>query len=114
MHYEPLPPNLEQGIERFASEQHISTTEALRKLVETGLMTFKPAPQKSQANAPSEVVTEALRKAELVRAARTEELAALSTRNESAALLIGFLKDEPEVVEAIRQAAHDHRQALYT
>ena len=113
MHYGPLPPNLEKGIERFASEQHISTAEALRKVVETGLMAIKPAPQGSLTGAQCAIVAEALRKAELVRAARTEELAELSTRNESAGLLIGFLKEEPEIVEAIRQAAHEHRKALY-
>ena len=114
MYYEPLPPNLEQGVERFASEQHISVTEALRKLVETGLKTFKPTTPETPAATQKIIVAEALRKAEAVRAARQEELAAISHRSESAGLLLGFLKDEPEILEAIRQAAHEHRQALYS
>ena len=114
MYYEPLPPNLEQGVERFANEQHISVTDAMRKLVETGLKTFKSAPSETPTPTQKSIVAEALRKAEAVRTTRQQELAAISHRSESAGLLLGFLKDEPEIVEAIREAAHEHRQALYS
>lgn len=37
MSLEQFPPNIEQGIERFALQHHISHDEALIKLIETGL-----------------------------------------------------------------------------
>jgi len=37
MSLEPLPPNLEQGIRRFAAEQHISHDEAIRTLLTAAL-----------------------------------------------------------------------------
>ena len=45
MSLEPLPPNIERGVERFAQEQHISHDEALLKLIETGLTANKTAVQ---------------------------------------------------------------------
>ncbi|MHB8636059.1 MAG: hypothetical protein ACYC96_06270 [Fimbriimonadaceae bacterium] len=45
MSLEPLPPNLEQGVQRFAAEQHISHAEALRKLIQTGLTVAQTAPK---------------------------------------------------------------------
>jgi len=65
------------------------------------------------AESASGIVATALKKAEAVHAARVAELATLSSRNESACQLIGFLKDEPEIVGALHQAAKEHRQALY-
>lgn len=56
---------------------------------------------------------EALRKVDQIRADRASELAGLSTRNDSGAKLIGFLKDEPDIVEAIREASQERRRAMY-
>ena len=83
-------------------------------MIETGIKAIKPVPIGTPTTAQRCIVAEALRKAGLVRTERAEELAKLSaTRNESAASLLGFLKDEPEIVDAMRGAAREHRQALY-
>ena len=42
MSFEPLPPNLEKGINRFAREHHLSHDEAVIKLIETGLTIVSP------------------------------------------------------------------------
>ncbi len=39
MSFEPLPPHLEQSVQRFASQQHITHDEAVIRLIETGLTT---------------------------------------------------------------------------
>ena len=112
MHYEPLPKNIEQDIERIATQQHISTNEALLKVVETGLdqLRLRSVPPR-KAN-QIDIVADAIRKAESVRESRQKELLALGKENKNAAKLIGFLKDEPEIVDAIREATRDHRRAI--
>ena len=45
MSLEQLPPNIEQGIERFAVQHHLSHDEALIKLIETGLQHRQPIPK---------------------------------------------------------------------
>ena len=37
MSLEHLPPSIEQGVERFAGQNHLSHDEAVIKLIETGL-----------------------------------------------------------------------------
>jgi len=38
MSFDPLPTDLETGVARFAAEHHISRDEALRQVVEAGLI----------------------------------------------------------------------------
>lgn len=112
MHYDPLPHNIEKDIERIANQQHITPTEALLKVVETGLISFPSNGKRSSIGTSNALVSDALRKVDLIRADRAKELASLSKKNDGAMSLIGILKDEPEIVEAIRQAGRDQRQAL--
>ena len=44
MSLEQFPPNIEQGIERFAVQHHLSHDVALIKLLETGLQYGQPIP----------------------------------------------------------------------
>lgn len=113
MSFEALPHDLEQNVQRIANDLHVPRDEALLKIIETGITALRPKTSSKRSTSLSPVVAEALREADLVRAARTEELSNLSTRNEAAASLIGFLKDEPEIVAAIREATRDSRRALY-
>jgi hypothetical protein len=113
MEFKPLNPELEESIEKFANERHISTDDALRELVETGLKASEPEPPYELTEEDRAIVAEAMRKVELIRPARRAELAALSKPNESAGLLIGFLKDEPEIAQAIRGAILETRKGLY-
>lgn len=112
MSLEPLPPRLERAVANFAKKERISHDEAILKLLAAGLSQTDPRPSAKQTNS-SRVVAEALRKVEGVVEARAEELAALSRRDKSVKGLIGFLKDEPDVVEAIRTANRERRQASY-
>lgn len=82
MSLEPLPPNLEQGVQRFAAEQHISHDEALRKLIQTGLTTSQTAPR-----TPSE------------EAKRKKAQGPLDGSNPSG--IIGLFKDDPVAIQAI-------------
>jgi hypothetical protein len=40
-----IPPRVEQDIEKFAEEQHLSRDEAVLCLIETGLSARKPVPK---------------------------------------------------------------------
>jgi hypothetical protein len=107
-----LPNNIEKSVQQFAAERHLSHDAAVVKLIETGLQ-HSPKNGKPSKNKSGNLVTDALQKVEGVRAERTKELAELSRRDEAVGRLIGFLKDEPETVEAIRQAHSDRLQAMY-
>jgi len=54
MSLDHLPASIEQGVQRFAAELHISHDEALLKLIETGLtvsrLTTPAAPKRSYAS----------------------------------------------------------------
>jgi len=45
MSLDRLPPSIEQDVQRFASQQHISHDEAIIKLIETGLKNNNPEPR---------------------------------------------------------------------
>ena len=113
MSLDHLPANIEQDVRQFASLQRISRDEAVVKLIETGLSVTRPEPKPATQQRRSQVVAEAVSKIQQVREERAKELATLSTRSEAAGELIGFLKDEPEAVEAIRQATRERRAAMY-
>jgi len=42
MSFDPLPKKLEEGVSRFAEEQHISHGEAVLRLIESGLKSSNP------------------------------------------------------------------------
>lgn len=112
MSLEPLPPNLEQGIQQYAAEQHISHDEAVRELLQAALGgSIQRKPRKSAGIGPA--VNEAISKIEKVRNQRAKELKELSIRDESVRRLIGILRNEPEALEAIRDASQEWRRAMY-
>jgi hypothetical protein len=47
MSFEPLPQNLEQGVQRFAQQQRVSHDEAVLMLIETGLKSV-PTPTQTE------------------------------------------------------------------
>lgn len=106
-----------QAIAFLIEHNHVSAQVAAQQLirgaVEAGLTPRKRG-RKDAGPKPHDLVIEALRKVELVRAERAVELAKLSTQNDSAGTLIGFLKDEPELVGAIREASKERRRATYS
>ena len=57
MSFEPLPANLEQGVQRFAEQQHVSHDEAVLMLIETGLKSIpKSAPAEADKNPAQELI----------------------------------------------------------
>jgi hypothetical protein len=112
MSLEPLPPNLEQGIQQYAAEQHISHDEAVRELLASAL--GRTAPHKHRESSETDpAVVEAVKKIKKVRNQRAKELKELSVPDESVRKLIGILENEPESVEAIREANRERRRAMY-
>lgn len=109
-----IPEDSQRGhlIASLVAEQHITPGQAVEKIIDI-VAQKDPEPMTGTGKSASDIVAEALRKVDQVREERTQELAGLASRNESAAKLIGFLKDEPELVEAIREATTERRQAMY-
>jgi len=98
-------------IATLTAEQHITPSQAVAKIIDQAGRQQAPEPVQDQD--VKTIVAEALRKVEQVRPQRAQELASLSGRNESAAQLIGFLNDDPEIVEAIRESSREHRATRY-
>jgi hypothetical protein len=111
MSLEHLPPNIEQGIQRFADERHISHDEALVRLIQTGLTASKPTTVPKAADESAAHALAARRERSAERRARRESLA--QTRPETPDALIGFLADAPEIAESIRQLAHERRRHAF-
>jgi len=110
-----IPEDSQRGhlIASLAAEQHITPNQAVEKIID--IVAQKQGSAKTgRAAFVNDIVAEALLKVDQVRAERTQELVALSSRNDSASKLIGILKDEPEIVEAIREAGRERRQAMYS
>ena len=106
MSFEPLPQNLEQGVNRFAQQQHVSHDEAVLILIETGLR-HAPLPEslnEDNAVGPRLEVTAngrgaPLRKiAEDVRPTRGPQPPLRTDNPES---IIGLFADSPEIVDYI-------------
>lgn len=117
MSFEPLPTSLEQGVNRFADEQHISRDEAVLKLIQTGLTASfgqSNAPEVANSRtvatcADDSIAARRVRTAE--RQANRETLAKIRPIAPDA--LIGFLAGAPEVAEAIRALAEDRRRQAF-
>jgi hypothetical protein len=54
MSFEPLPQRIEQGVSRYAEQQHISHDEAVLELIETGLQLVLPTQNKLLGKNPAE------------------------------------------------------------
>ncbi len=113
MSRENLPEAVEEEVKRFASARQVSRTEAIVALIQAGLAASYPngTPQKTKDK--DRQVSEALRKIEYVREARAIEINELSKPNDLTRSLIGLLHDEPEAVDAIREAARERRRRMY-
>lgn len=99
-------------IAALASKQQISPTQAVERILDIVAST-SDAPVEGKFPSSGAIVAEAMGKVGVVREQRSQEYAALSRRNESAKALIGLLKDEPETVARIQEAANDRRRQMY-
>jgi|GEM_PF-2213724 len=106
-----IPEESRQGqlVASLAASEHLSASQVVEKILVEAARTL---PEDSTEDF-REVVTEALSKVNEVRESRKRELSELEGRNENAISLIGFLADEPEMVQAIVDSARERRQAMY-
>ena len=103
-HADDYVEEIKLGVRRFAQDQGLSFDQAVAELF--------PSVHAKHAKVDAEL-EEALSKIAEIRARRADEVATVCTPNPLAGMLIGMLKDEPELVEAIREAGRERRQRQY-
>ena len=121
MSFDPLPPDLEARVDRYAADHHVSRDDAVLDLLRAGLEQETSTPEQEQpavamVTAPSEVapwVAEWLKKLPAIQEQKRKMLAEMHRDNPSADQLVGILKDEPEVYQAIQDAIRERRREMY-
>ncbi|HEY3780437.1 MAG TPA: hypothetical protein VGL56_05095 [Fimbriimonadaceae bacterium] len=110
MNYEHLPSNIEQGVQQFAEQNHISHDEAVLLLIETGINAVHASEVGTMATPQErkerhELVTELRRKK------GKGPNPPLSTDNPES--VIGLFADRPDIVDSILQVVEE-RALRYT